>query len=106
VPFTLRYGAGRRRRGVDLVVDADQLGRLAEVVAGAEGGQVGLAHRRLVANFFSIQSVDGSVGRPYIHGDRPSANRFLQRCGVGGLDALDALGGAHRHRVIGTRKSW
>ena len=52
----------------------------------------------LSANFFSIQSIDGSVGRPYIQDTRPSANRFLQRAASRGVMPVDPLGGAHRHR--------
>ena len=45
-PVDAAVGAGLGGGGLDLVVDLKQLGRLAEVVAGPEGGQVRLHHRR------------------------------------------------------------
>ena len=58
------------------------------------------------ANFFSIQAVDGSVGRPYIQETRPSANRFLQRAASAAL--MPSMPSVARTviEVIGTRKTW
>jgi hypothetical protein len=60
----------------------------------------------LSSNFFSIQVVEGSVGRPYIQETSPSANRFLQRAASAGL--MPSMPSVARTviEVIGTRKSW
>ena len=74
-------GAGRDvGRRVDAVLDVDQLGRLAEVPARAERGQVGLQRPRLVDELAPRSSPrSASVGRSYSHDTTPSANRFLAR---------------------------
>ena len=89
-------GAGRRRGGLHLVVHGQQLGGLAEVVARAEGGQVGVAHRRVVGELL-LDPVDRRLGGPAVH-PRHEAEReqVLRARGVARADALDPLGGAHR----------
>ncbi len=64
VPLIVPVRAGLGRCRLDLVVDGKQLGRLAEVVAGAERGEVGVAAGGLPENFDSIQSTVTLVGRP------------------------------------------
>ncbi len=58
------------------------------------------------ANFFSIQFVEGSVGRPYIQETSPSAKTFLQRAASRAV--MPSISSVARTviDVIGTRKSW
>ena len=67
------------RRRLDLILDVEQLGRLAERPSRVERRQVREQHAGLRANFCSIHFLVTSVGRPYSHDSTPSANRFLAR---------------------------
>ena len=60
----------------------------------------------LPANFFSIQSVECWVGRPYIQETRPRAKRFLQR--AASRELMPSIPSVARTviEVIGTRNIW
>ena len=112
LPVMLRYVPGGERRGLDLVGMVEQLGRLAEVVARLEARRGWRrAPRCLLANFCSIHSTIGSVGRVYIQQMRPSAKKFFERSASRGLtpERLRRLDGDRRHRhlvhVVGVERA-
>ena len=101
----LAVGAGRDvgRRG-DAVLHVEQLGRLAEAPAGAEGGEVGRQRRRLGGEL-RLDPALGDVGRAAVE-PRQQAEReqVLRSAGVARADAFESLRGArgerrHRHAV-------
>ena len=96
-------GARVGRGGLDLVVHGEQLGGLAEVPAGLEGGEVRVPDRRLAGELL-LDPLDRDVGRAPVHpGHEPEREQVLGAGGVARGDALDALGGAHgqaRHRNL------
>ena len=64
LPVMLVYSPGSKAAGAHLVGGLEQLGRLAEVVAGLEGPGVGLGHHgRRSAKRLAIHSRVGSIGR-------------------------------------------
>jgi hypothetical protein len=66
VAADVAVGAGRRRGRAHLVGDTERLGRLAEVPAGLERGDVGLGDVRLVGELLPDEG-DGALGGPRIH---------------------------------------
>jgi hypothetical protein len=79
-------------------VDREELRRLAEVVARAEGGNIGVADARLAGELL-LDPVDGDVGRAAVHpGQEAEREHVLRALRVLGHDPLDALGGAHGER--------
>src|SRR6185436_2210925 len=58
--------AGLRRRGLDLVLDREHLGGLAEVPAGAEGREVTVADLRLGGEALLDPRL-GDIGRAAVH---------------------------------------
>ena len=76
----LRYLPGRQTRRADLVGVVEQLGGLAEVVAGLERREVGRrAPSRLSAKRFSIHSIIGSSGACTSSTRSPRAKKFFER---------------------------
>ena len=92
-------GAGRDvGRRVDAVLDVDQLGGLAEVPAGAEGGEVGLQRARLVDEL-APQPVLGRLRRAVVEPrDDAEREQVLGAPRVARRDALHRLGRARRQR--------
>ena len=73
-------GAGAHRRRLDLVRHRERLGGLAEVPAGLERRDVGVADARAcLANLRRRNAIVASAGRPYSQDSSPSANMFLAR---------------------------
>ena len=101
----LAVGAGRDvGRGRDAVLHVEQLGRLAEAPAGAEGREVGRARRR-PRRELRLDPALGDVGGTAVE-PRQQAEReeVLRSAGVARADAFEALGRArgerrHRHAV-------
>ena len=92
-------------RRPDLVVGLEELGRLAEVVAGPEGAGVGLDHLRLGGEALG-DPLEGRVDGPGVEpADQAEREEVLGALGVAGLDAgllADLLGdGGHRDLVDG-----
>ena len=91
-------GAGRCGRRLDLVVNRQQLGGLAEVVARPERGEVGVAQRRRVLELL-LDPGDARLRGAAVHpGDEAEREEVLAALCVAGGDSLDVLGGAHGHR--------
>ncbi len=90
--------AGSERRRLDLDPGDGQLGRLAEVVAGFEGGEVGREDRRMLGEL-GLQPGDRRLDRAAEHpGDEAEGEDVLGPLRLGGFEAVDVLGGARRHR--------
>ena len=78
-------------------MDGEQLGRLAKVVTRAEGVEVGVADARLAGELLP-DPLDRDVRGPPVHpGQKAEREHVLRPLLVLGHDAVDALGGAHRH---------
>ena len=102
LPVMLRYVPGASVRRRDLVRVVEQLGGLAEVVAGLERGAVGRrAPCGSLANRFSIHSSVGSIGRVYIHEISPRAKKFFERSASRGFTP-SSLVASSVSDVIGT----
>ena len=95
----LAVGAGRRvgsRR--DPVLNVEQLGRLAEAPAGAEGGEVGCARGR-PGGELRLDPALADLGRAAVEpGQQAERKEVLRSRGVARADALEALRGARRER--------
>ena len=87
------------RHGIRVV---EQLGRLAEGVAGTEGGQVGVAHGGLGAELL-VDPVDGHLLGTGVHPrDQPESEEVLRALDVSRLhpERLAGLLGQRRHRDL------
>ena len=90
--------AGVERRRGDFDRGRRDLGRVAEVVAGLEGGDVGGHDRRLLGEL-RFQPGDRRLARPPVHpGDQAEGEDVLGPLRLGRLEVLDAVGGARRQR--------
>jgi hypothetical protein len=92
---------GNVRGRVDPILHVDELGRLAEVPSGAEGGEVGLERPRLAGELVADPAL-GRLRRPVVE-PRHEAEReqVLRASGVACRDVLHRRGGARgerRHR--------
>ena len=91
-------------RRADLVAHVDELGRLAEVHAGAEGGEVDVAHGGLVGEL-ALDPALGDLGRTVVEPrDEAKGEEVARPLGVargGALEPLDraADDGRHRHAL-------
>ena len=84
----------------------EQLGGLAEVQAGLERGEVGVAHLRPRRELLSRSTrCVGSTGRVYIHEMRPRAKKFFDRSASRGLTP-SSLHASSVRLVIGTWITW
>ena len=94
--------AGRQRRRLDFDRVRRQLGRLAEVVAGFESGNVGVEDLRLIGELRPpARRASPPPAARTSRRSSPRAKMFLLRCACGRFEALDPLGGARgqrRHR--------